>query len=60
MNFDILTWATLAADWFEYNIMDGLLPMLFAPIQAFLMWTGEAQGIMNAFGSLLEFLSGLF
>ena len=54
---DIFVFLTNMADWFEANILDGLLPFLFWPIETFLLWSGDNQGILQIFATLLGFLT---
>jgi len=54
---DILFNVTLFADWFEANIMDGLLPFLFVPLQAFIMWAGDSQAIIQMIINVLNVFS---
>ena len=51
---DFLYTLTNWSDWFEANILDGLLPFLFSPIEAFLLWSGNNQGILQFFNLLLN------
>ena len=51
---DFLYSMTNWADWFEANVLDGLLPFLFSPIETFLLWSGGNQGILQFFAVLLE------
>jgi len=54
---DFLYTFTNWADWFEANILDGLAPFLFSPIQNFLLWSGESQGILQFFITLFGLLT---
>ena len=54
---DILYTLTNWGDWFEANILDGLLPFLFAPIQAFILWTGDSQGLLQVIIGFLNIFS---